>query len=49
MASGFVKWIVTAALDGIVGLALGLLLIPVVTRAIMPFLSIFFPEKKSGH
>ena len=49
VASGFVKWIVTAALDGIVGLALGLLLIPVVTRAFMPFLSIFFPEKKSGH
>ena len=49
VASGFVKWVVTAALDGIVGLALGLLLIPVVTRAIMPFLSIFFPEKKSGH
>ena len=49
VARGFVKWTVTAALDGIVGLALGLLLIPVVTRAIMPFLSIFFPEKKSGH
>ena len=49
VAGGFVKWVVTAALDGIVGLALGLLLIPVVTRAVMPSLSVFFPEKKSGH
>ncbi|MDE0696133.1 MAG: DUF808 family protein, partial [Boseongicola sp.] len=49
VAGGFVKWVVTATLDGIVGLALGLFLIPLVTRAVMPFLSIFFPEKKSGH
>ncbi len=49
VAGGFVKWVVTAALDGIFGLALGLLLIPVVTRAIMPVLSILFPERKSGH
>ncbi|MDE0521433.1 MAG: DUF808 domain-containing protein [Boseongicola sp.] len=49
VAGGFVTWTVTAALDGIVGLALGLVLLPVVTRAITPFLSIFFPERKSGH
>ena len=49
VAHGFVNWVVTAALDGVVGLALGLLLLPVVTRAIIPFLSIFFPERKSGH
>lgn len=49
VARGFVTWVVTAALDGIVGLALGLFLLPVVTRAVVPFLSIFFPEKKSAH
>lgn len=49
VAGGFVKWVVAAALDGIVGLALGLLLLPVVTRAIMPSLSVFFPERKRGH
>ena len=49
VAGGLVKWTVTAALDGIVGLALGLLLLPVVTRAIIPFLSILFPEKEAGH
>ena len=46
--AGFVKWLVTATLDGILGLALGLLLIPVVTRAIVPIFSVFFPEKKAA-
>jgi predicted DNA repair protein MutK len=31
-AAGFVEWTVTALLDGIFGLAVGVLLIPVVTR-----------------
>ncbi|MEM6387424.1 MAG: DUF808 domain-containing protein [Pseudomonadota bacterium] len=44
--SGFLKWLVTATLDGILGLALGLLLIPFVTRALIPVFSVFFPEKK---
>lgn len=35
-AEGAVAWTVTAALDGIVGLALGLLLIPVADRVILP-------------
>lgn len=35
-AVGAVTWTATAAMDGIVGLALGLLLIPVVTRIIAP-------------
>jgi predicted DNA repair protein MutK len=35
-AQGFVTWVVTAALDGVFGLALGLLLIPVATRLIGP-------------
>ena len=47
-ADGFVAWVVTASLDGVIGLCLGLLLIPVVTRVLMPVLSIFFPEKQAG-
>ena len=47
-AKGFVKWSVTAALDGVLGLALGLLLIPVVTRLIVPVFGVFFPEKKQA-
>ncbi|MDF2233425.1 DUF808 domain-containing protein [Albimonas sp. CAU 1670] len=35
-AEGAVAWIVTAALDGVLGLGLGLMLIPVVTRVITP-------------
>ncbi len=35
-AQGFVKWAVTATLDGIFGLALGLLLIPVATKVLVP-------------
>ncbi len=46
--SGFLKWAVTAALDGVLGLVLGLLLIPVVTRAIVPVFAVFFPEKSAA-
>jgi len=35
-AEGFVTWFVTAALDGVFGLALGLLLIPIVGKVIAP-------------
>ncbi|WP_425039142.1 DUF808 domain-containing protein [Primorskyibacter sp. S187A] len=35
-AQGFVKWFFTAFFDGIIGLAYGLLLIPVILRGIMP-------------
>ncbi len=35
-AEGFVEWAVTATLDGIFGLALGLLLIPIATKGIVP-------------
>ena len=34
--AGFVKWAVTALLDGILGLAVGVLLIPLATRVITP-------------
>jgi predicted DNA repair protein MutK len=37
-AQGFVEWVIVAALDGVIGLAWGLLLIPVVTFAINPAL-----------
>ncbi len=35
-ARGFIEWTVTAAIDGVLGLILGMLLIPVVTRVITP-------------
>jgi predicted DNA repair protein MutK len=35
-AKGFVKWAVTAGLDGVLGLAIGLLLIPIGTKVITP-------------
>jgi hypothetical protein len=40
-----VTWGVTAGLDGIIGLAAGLALIPVVSRAIVPVSGWLFPEK----
>ena len=47
-AAGLVGWAVTAALDGVVGLALGLVLIPVVTRVIGP-LAATLTGKKAAH
>ena len=44
VAAGFVMWAVTAFFDGIFGLVLGLLLIPVATRIIMPLFA-----KKAAH
>ena len=38
VAPGFVEWLVTATLDGIIGLLLGLLLIPVVGKLLMPII-----------
>ncbi|MEQ9038779.1 MAG: DUF808 domain-containing protein [Silicimonas sp.] len=46
--SGFVTWAVTATIDGILGLAWGLVLIPVVNRIIAPVFSFLFPEKKAA-
>jgi hypothetical protein len=37
--AGFIGWAVTAFLDGVFGLALGLVLIPVVTKAIGPLIA----------
>ncbi|WP_294607131.1 DUF808 domain-containing protein [Roseovarius sp.] len=42
---GFVTWLVTAGLDGIIGLAAGFVLIPIVTHAVVPVTGWLFPEK----
>ena len=44
-AEGFVQWFITAALDGVVGLAWGLVLIPVVVGLINPALKRMTPAK----
>ncbi|MGF1475766.1 MAG: DUF808 domain-containing protein [Geminicoccaceae bacterium] len=40
-AIGFVEWMVTAVIDGVIGLALGLALIPVVAGVITPLVGVF--------
>ena len=42
---GFVKWLSTATLDGILGLALGFVLIPVASRVILPVWTTLWPKK----
>jgi predicted DNA repair protein MutK len=42
--AGFAGWLTTAVADGVIGLAIGLALVPVVTRVICPLLS-----KKAAH
>ena len=44
-AEGFVTWFVTAGLDGIIGLAVGFVLIPLVNTLIAPTMAWLFPEK----
>jgi len=46
-ASGAVEWFVTALVDGIIGLAVGLALIPLVDRVLAP-IGALFPEWKAG-
>ncbi len=46
---GLVEWVVTAALDGVFGLALGLLLIPVATRVIGPLIGALTGKKEQAH
>jgi predicted DNA repair protein MutK len=48
-AVGFVTWAVTAFFDGIFGLALGLALIPVVTKVINPFIRMVSGRKDVAH
>ncbi len=44
---GFFEWLVTAFLDGIIGILLGLALIPFVTRVMVPLMQPFFTEKQA--
>ncbi|MCL4065404.1 DUF808 domain-containing protein [Pseudomonas sp. GX19020] len=48
-AAGLVQWLVTAALDGVVGLIVGTLLIPVATRGIAPLWRLVSGKKGSAH
>ncbi|WP_137112124.1 DUF808 domain-containing protein [Rhodobacter sp. SY28-1] len=49
VAKGFVEWLVTAALDGVFGLILGVILIPVATRIIGPIWSSLTGSKAAAH
>lgn len=44
-AQGFVAWLVTASLDGVIGLAWGLVLIPIVIKVLMPVMGLFVTKK----
>ncbi|TKZ20923.1 DUF808 domain-containing protein [Shimia litoralis] len=46
--TGFVEWTSKAAMDGVFGLALGFVLIPVVTKVIAPIVGAIFGKKKSS-
>lgn len=48
-ASGFVLWAVQAAIDGVFGLGLGILLIPVATRGIGPLWARVTGKQKAAH
>lgn len=48
-ASGFVAWGVQAAIDGVIGLGLGLLIIPLATRVIGPLWAAVAGKKKAAH
>ena len=48
-AKGFVTWVVTAALDGVFGLILGVILIPVATRLIGPLWAAVTGKKAAAH
>ncbi len=47
VAEGFVVWLVTASIDGVIGLAIGIMLIPIVTKVLLPILPALLPEKGS--
>ena len=48
-ATGFIEWVVKAAIDGVLGLALGIALIPLATRVIGPVSARLFGAKKAEH
>jgi predicted DNA repair protein MutK len=47
--AGAVQWLVTAALDGVFGLIVGVLLIPVATRVLGPVIAALTGKKARGH
>ena len=47
--AGLVEWAVTAACDGVIGLVLGMILIPVATKIIIPAWSAITGTKKAAH
>jgi len=49
VAEGFVEWLAKAAMDGVFGLALGLLLIPLATRVIGPLVAMVTGKTKDAH
>lgn len=49
VARGFTAWAVQAAIDGVFGLGLGILLIPLATRVIGPLWAAVTGKKKAGH
>ena len=49
VAQGFVEWLVTAALDGVFGVILGMILIPVATRMIGPLWAAVTGKKAAAH
>ncbi|MGQ0566422.1 MAG: DUF808 domain-containing protein [Gemmobacter sp.] len=48
-AQGFIKWAVQAAIDGVIGLGLGLLLIPIATRLIGPAIAAVTGKTSKAH
>jgi uncharacterized protein len=49
VAQGFILWLVQAAIDGVLGLGLGLLLIPVATRVIGPAIEALTGKGSKAH
>jgi uncharacterized protein len=48
VAAGFVEWLAKAAMDGVLGLVIGLALIPVATRIIGPLIAALRPRKTAA-
>ena len=48
-AAGFAKWFVTAALDGVFGLVWGMILIPIVTRVMVPVVAKLRGQAPAAH
>ncbi len=46
--AAFVKWLVKAAIDGVLGLALGVAVIPLVTRVVLPLWRALVPNGKAA-